>query len=97
MLKPLIRLLKYWNANNGYIYDSYFLEQKLAGISFYFCNNLKDCLFLAVNNLNTQNLPEYKRQKVERAKQIVNNVRQYEQSGLSISAEAELKKLLPAL
>ncbi len=97
MLKPMIRLLKYWNANNGYIYESYSLEQKMVNMSFYLCNNLKDYLFSAIDSFSTWDLPEYKRQKVERAKQIVNNVRQYEQRGLPIPAEAEIKKLLPEL
>lgn len=94
LLKPMIRLLKYWNANNGYIYESYSLEQKMAKMSFYSCNNLKDYLFLAIDSFSTWDLPDYKRQKVAYAKQIVNNVRQYEQRGLPISAEAEIKKLL---
>ncbi|MBV5260013.1 nucleotidyltransferase [Synechococcus moorigangaii CMS01] len=97
LLKPTIRLLKYWNANNGYIYESYSLEQKMANMSFYFCSNLKDCLFLVIDSFSSWDLPDYKRQKVERAKQIVSNVRQYEQRGLLISAEAEIKKLLPEL
>ena len=97
MLKPMVRLLKYWNANNGHIYESYSLEQKMVNKSFYLCNNLKDCLFSAVESFNTWDLPNYKRQKVERAGQIVNNVRQYEQRGLLISAENEIKKLLPQL
>ncbi|MEI1373670.1 hypothetical protein PQG02_14880 [Nostoc sp. UHCC 0926] len=97
LLKPMIRLLKYWNANNGYIYESYSLEQKMANMSFYFCNNLKDYLFLAIDSFSTGDLPNYKGQKVERAKQIVNNVRQYEQLRLPFSAEAEIQKLFPEL
>jgi hypothetical protein len=98
LLKPMIRLLKYWNATNGYIYESYALEQKMANASFsYFCNSLKDYFFSAIDSFSTWDLPEYKRQKVERAKQIVNKVRQYEQDGLTISAESEIKKLLPEL
>lgn len=98
LLKPMIRLLKYWNSNNGYIYESYSLEQKMANMNFsYFCNNTKDYLFSAIDSFSTWDLPEYKRQKVERAKQIVSNVRQYEQRGLPIAAEVEIKKLLPEL
>jgi hypothetical protein len=97
LLKPMIRLLKYWNANNGYIYESYSLEQKMANINFYFCNNLKDYLFRAVDGFNTMDLPGYKRQKVARAKQIVENVREYERNRLSILAKDEIKRLLPEL
>jgi hypothetical protein len=97
LLKPMIRLLKYWNANNGYIYESYSLEQKIANMNFFACNNLKDYLFSAINSFSTWDLPEYKRQKVDRAKQIVTSVQQYERLGLSISSETEIKKLLPEL
>lgn len=97
LLKPLIRLLKYWNADNGHIYESFSFEQKLAGMDFYFCNNLKECMFSAIDNINTWDLPDYKCQKIERAKRIVNNVRQRERDGLPISAEVEIEKLLPGL
>ncbi len=96
-LKPLIRLLKYWNAKNGYVYTSFELEQNLANMSFFFCSNLKDYVYKAVNNLSTWSLPEYKRQKVERAQQIVKNVRQYEQDDMPATAEVEIKKLFPDL
>jgi len=96
-LKPMLRLLKYWNANNRYIYESYSLEQRMANINFHTCNNLKDYLFSAIDGFSTWDLPEYKRQKLDRAKQIVTNVRQYEQRGLAIASETEIKKLLPEL
>jgi len=97
MLKPMIRLLKYWNANNDYIYESYLLEQKMAAASFPSCNNLKDYLFSAINNFDIWALPDHKRSKVERAMRIVINVRQYEQLGHLLSSETEIKKLLPEL
>jgi len=97
LLKPVIRLLKYWNANNGYIYTSYSLEQKIANMSFYSCRNLKDYLLFVIDNLNTYDLPEYKRQKISRAKQISLTVRQFELQGLAIMSEIEIKKLLPEL
>jgi hypothetical protein len=100
LLKPMIRLLKYWNASNGYIYNSYDLEQKIASMSFSNCANLKDYLFLAIYNLNAldlSGLSEYKRQKVYIAKQIVITIRQYEVLNCPIMAEEEVKKLLPEL
>ncbi len=97
MLKPMIRLLKYWNAKNGYLYESYGLEQKIARMSFYSSTNLRDYLFAAIDNLTTWDLPEYKSQKLARAKQLVNNVRQYERDDMPFTAETEIKKLLPQL
>ncbi len=97
LLKPMIRLLKYWNANNGYIYNSYDLEQKIVSMSFFSCRNLTDYLFSAISNLSVWELPEYKRQKVDRAKQVVITIRQYEMLNCPIMAEGEVKKLLPEL
>ncbi len=97
LLKPMIRLLKYWNANNGYVYESFNLEQKVAAMGFYNSTNLRDYLFTAIDNLTSWDLPDYKRQKVQRAKQLVNSVRQYERDAMPVTAEIEIEKLLPML
>lgn len=94
-IRPLIRLVKYWNAADNYIYNSFELEQSLVGMGFYFCSNLKECLYKTVDNLHNSrwNLPEYKKVKVERAKKIVDNVRYNEQNNMPLSAETEIMKL----
>lgn len=94
-IKPLIRLLKYWNAENGYVYNSYDLEQKIVGQGFWGCTNLKDYLFSVVDNLSTWQLPQYKIDKVNRAKAIVNEVRELEANGYPATAESKTKLLIP--
>lgn len=96
LIKPAIRLLKYWNADNGYVYSSYSLEQAVVAHWFWSCSNLKDYLFSFLDGLSTSGLPQYKIDKVNRAKVIVNKVRQLESDGYPGTAEFEIKKLIPA-
>lgn len=98
-VKPVVRLIKYWNALNGYVWESYELEKMIVGFSFLFCSNIRDCMFSAFDTIhsNRWRLPAYKRRKVERAKSIIVNTKAYERQGMPISAESEIKKLLPKL
>lgn len=98
-VKPVVRLIKYWNARSGYVWDSYPLEQMIVGFSFLFCSNIRDCMYSAFEtmHLNRGSLPTYKREKVERAKAIIDGTRYYEREGMPASAEKEIKKLLPSL
>ena len=95
LIKPTIRLIKYWNAENGYPYQSFSLEKWIIELSFWSCVNQKDYLFTVFDNLitnpeNTQGLNN----KIIRAKNIITNVRQYEMQGNFIGAELEVMKLI---
>ena len=95
-LLPLIRLVKYWNALNNYVIESYALEQKLAGGSYWACTNLKDYLFTAFETLSLDyGSAKWKKDRVARAKRIVAKAKQLEADGDPASAEAEIKKLIP--
>lgn len=96
-IKPMIRLVKYWNACNGYVYESFGLEQDLVGQLYFFCTNLKDYLLSGINGLNTTGLPQYKSDKVQRARDIVAQVKEFERINLPDNAETEIKKLIPDL
>lgn len=97
LIKPMIRLVKYWNACNDYVYNSYELEQKLVDNSYWFCSNLKEYFFSAVNNLGTWSLSQAKTERVQRAKDIVAKVKELEENNMPDKAEAELQKLIPVL
>lgn len=98
-VKPVVRLIKYWNARNGYVWDSYQLEKMIVGFSFLLCSNIRDCMYSAFETMhsNRWNLPTYKREKIERAKAIIDSTKYYEREGMPTSAELEIKKLLPNL
>lgn len=95
-LKPAIRLLKYWNASNVYVFDSYGLEKWTTQQWYSNCYNQRDYLFSFFDKLAVPTDTQWRRDKVERAKKIVGSVREYEARGMPVSAEIEVKKLIPA-
>lgn len=96
LIKPTIRLAKYWNAQNGYVFDSFSLEKWIIGLSYWSCTNQKDYLFTVFDNLSVSyDWAQWRKDRVTRAKQIVQNVRDYEQKGMPVTAESEVKKLIP--
>jgi hypothetical protein len=92
LIKPMIRLVKYWNAQNGYVYDSFLLEKSMVANSYWSCYNLKDYFFEAINDLQTWDLPQYKKDKVQRAQDIAAKTKEYEEDDMPASAESEIKK-----
>jgi hypothetical protein len=95
-IKPVIRLLKYWNAQNGYIYDSYSLEKWVITLSFSSAINLRDYLVTILDNLTLNyDQAQWRKDKLTRAKEIVAQVRKFEADDMPYSAEAEVKKLIP--
>ena len=94
-LKPAIRLLKYWNARNNYVFDSYGLERYAVGLNYYAIVNLRDYLFSMIDNLGLGFFEaQWRRERVDRAKAIVSSVRDYERNNMPASAELEVKKLI---
>ena len=96
-IKKLIRILKYWNVNNDKVYTSYELEKAIVGYSYWSCSNIKDYFYSAVANLNSTNLPGYKKTKVTRLKETIDKVKEYENQDMPYTAESELKKVIPSL
>ncbi|KPL80617.1 SMODS domain-containing nucleotidyltransferase [Herpetosiphon geysericola] len=96
LMKPSIRLIKYWNARNG-IYSSYELEKTVIGTQYSYCNNVKEYFFLAVNLLPTYGLTETNKRKVEGFKLKINEIKNNERNGLLLTAENEIKSLLPSI
>jgi predicted nucleotidyltransferase len=64
IVKPIIRLLKCWNAHNSYPYESFELEQIIAEMNFR-NDNYQTGFLYAINNLPTSNLSENRTKKVE--------------------------------
>lgn len=96
LIKPTIRLAKYWNAVNGYVYDSFSFEKWIVDRWFLGCINQRDYLFTVFDNLSPESeQTQWRREKLTRAKQIIANVRDYERQGTPVTAEQEVKKLIP--
>ena len=95
LIKPSIRLFKYWNATAGFPFRSSFeMEKWVCGLSFWFQANQKDYFFAVIDNLNTSSsYAQWVNDEITRAKTIVANVRQYEKDEMPVTAENEVKKL----
>jgi predicted nucleotidyltransferase len=94
LIKPSIRLMKYWNAKSEYPFESFGLEKWICGLHFWGASNQRDYLFSVFDNLNADySNAQWINNEVTRAKNIVSTVRQYERDGMPVSAETEVKKL----
>jgi hypothetical protein len=100
IIKPLVRCVKFWNASNNFIYESYDLEQKIVDFQFsrYGLLSSPDLEKYFLEFMNALSLPwlcaEWKSQKLQRTKNILTNIMQCKSYNPS-QAEVELKKLLP--
>ncbi len=95
-LKPSIRLLKYWNALSGYIYESYKLEQWAVDQHCFCCLSTRDYFFDFIEGLDLNWwAAQWRKDKLARAKKIISNTKYYEENDMSTSAESEIKKLIP--
>lgn len=97
LIKPTIRLAKYWNARNGYVYSSYLFEKRIVELNFLWTKqNQRDFLFNVFDNISEHDVTaQRKKDKIKRAKEIVANVRKYESDSMPLTAEVEVKKLIP--
>ena len=96
LIKPAIRLIKYWNAVNEYVYASYSLEQWIVKQSYSTCYNLKDYVLTIFEKLKTQSdTAQWRVDRVARAKKLSEQVKYYESYGMADLAEAEVKKIIP--
>lgn len=95
LIRKLVRLMKYWNVNNGKVYSSYELEKYIIDKSYWLCSNLKEYIYDTAEGLQTWNLPQYKKDKVDRLKEIIAKTKQYERDGMPYTAESEIKKAIP--
>lgn len=97
-IRPIIRVMKYWNAQNDYVFSSYELEQKIVATFYYNCSTVWDYLRTFVANLDTTYLGVSATSKVQKLKQACANAYSYENSSLATVralAEDEIKKAFP--
>ena len=95
LIKPSIRLFKYWNATAGFPFRSSFeMEKWVCSLSFWFQANQKDYFFTVIDNMNTSSsYTQRANDEITRAKTIVANVRQYKKDEMPVTAKNEIKKL----
>lgn len=64
LIRPLIRLVKYWNSLNGYPFESYFLEKKILSRNFFFSRKTLPNYFIDfMNDIDVEYDASQKRKK----------------------------------
>jgi hypothetical protein len=98
LIKPLVRLVKYWNKYNGSPFSSFLIEEYIVSLSFWGCSNLKDYFYDFWGKFNcSYNIAQSIRYKMNRTKEHVIKARHYESINLLHHAELEIRKILPSL
>ena len=93
IVKPLIRIMKCWNAFNDYPYSSFELEKIIADMNFS-NDNYETGFLYAIKNLSIYNLPDYQAQKVETLKSNRKQILNYLEEDQQEKAERLLIKIL---
>lgn len=97
-IKPLVRLIKYWNATQGYPFSSFSIENYIVEKNFWSCTALKDYFYMFWSDFAcTYDSPQYVKDKVERAKKYAMAAKNYENNNMPATAESEIKKIVPVL
>lgn len=100
LIKPLIRVMKYWNVQRSRPFESYELEQAIVNyaggiFAFYGANNLRDYLYAFVKGYEPSFGAQWRRDEWRRLQEIVRNAQNYEDHGYVFQAETEIKKAIP--
>jgi Second Messenger Oligonucleotide or Dinucleotide Synthetase domain len=94
LIKPAIRLFKYWNAKAGYPFSSFESEKWILNQWFFNCKNLRDYLFDIFSKISTNaSYANWINDEITRAKTIIAKVAQFEKDEMPFSAEQEMKRL----
>jgi len=101
LTKPLVRVLKYWNAVNGYVYESYDLEKYVVDESFFMLRltgdlTLENMLFSFIDNMGWErNTAKWKVERIQRAQNLVSEIRDLQYNNNEMVAVNRVRKLLP--
>lgn len=94
LIKPLIRLVKYWNALNGYPFESYSLEKDIIQMSFWDCKNLRDYFYQWGNSLDYSTFqPQWVQDAISNALELIESAEEFDDSGDTSQAERLIRSL----
>lgn len=95
-VKPVLRLIKAWNAFNGCPFDSYILEKHVVeNVWWSFNTSVESAFFAACKSLSTWGGTTFQNQKVQTLHTNVNWVKNYLEKDDMIKAKQWLHKILP--
>jgi hypothetical protein len=97
-IKPLVRLVKYWNASKNHPFTSFSLEQYIVGMYFGSGTALRNYFYDFWSALTIRyDAAQYIRDLVNSAKEHARKAKEFEDQNMPISAESEIKKIVPEL
>lgn len=95
-IRPVIRLLKYWNVLNGKRISSYKIEEYVITHVFFNCHNLKEYFFEAAKWMHMINVTApTARRKIQKLRTDIEEIEELERQGHRSAAEERLEELLP--
>lgn len=94
IVKPIIRLIKYWNASQGYPFYSFDLEKQIADMNFN-NDNYESGFLYAIKNLNANSLPNAAYRKVDTLKNNAEWIKEYLDRQHIAKAKEALNRILP--
>lgn len=97
IVKPVLRLVKAWNSNNGRPFDSYLLEKKIVeNVWWSFNTSIESAFFAACKSLSTWGGTAFQNQKVQTLHNNIDWVQEYLGRDDIDKAKQWLHKILPA-
>lgn len=97
-IKPLVRLIKYWNTRNGYPFTSFSLEQHIVSRSFLGCSTLKNYFYEFWSAfIYPYDRAQSIKNMVENTKSHAKKAKEYEDTNMPVHAKLEIQKIVPSL
>jgi hypothetical protein len=97
LIKPLVRILKYWNARNNYPFESFPLEQDVVK-KVTWNTNFGSYVLSGFESLQLNwDSPQWKQTKLSQLREQVARIRSFERMRQSTLAETEACQTLPPL
>jgi len=98
LIKPLVRVVKFWNSQNGSPFESFTLENYIVQHGFWtrwiFGGQLKDYFFDFMENLDVGFFaPAWKKEAIKRTKLLITTAKEFEENSDQTRAENELEKM----
>ena len=95
IVKPIIRLLKYWNAVNDYPYSSSFKLEKMISELNFSSENYQSGFFYAIDKLETWDHSDIVKQKVQSLQRTVDHIKMFLDHEDLIGAKRMVSKIFP--
>ena len=96
IVKPIIRLLKYWNASHGYPYFSFELETAIVEMDFNE-DNYETGFLYAIGEFSTAGLPDWAARKVDVLKANAKWLDEYLERNDIAKTKNSLERILPGV